>query len=304
LYIPTCTRIPQCVAQCRLDPGLPSGNTVTSHGQAANRRGIGMTIQTIDWLQLCLGALLVLIPIGLLGYYRTGLVRDAVIALCRMVLQLLLIGFYLGYLFTLDHPGLNVGWVVLMAAVAATSSLRRNQLAWRTFWLPIFSGMLVGVFFVGTYMLAIVLTLPNPWTARYLIPISGMILGNTLQVSIIGFRTYTKLILDDRERYSYYLSCGATRREALQPFISEALQSALSPMIATMTTIGLVQLPGMMTGQILGGSPPMEAIRYQIMILAAIFVSSSMAFLIALLLANQLIFDSYHNPQAERIKAH
>jgi putative ABC transport system permease protein len=121
------------------------------------------------------------------------------------------------------------------------------------------------------------------FSARYLIPIGGMVMGNMLRGNIVSLDRFYNSLTRREEEYIYYISMGASRREALLPFISEALKPALSPYLATIATVGLVSLPGMMTGQILGGASPAVAIQYQIMIMIAIFVASTVSAFLGIL---------------------
>ncbi|MFO7847393.1 MAG: ABC transporter permease, partial [Balneolaceae bacterium] len=95
---------------------------------------------------------------------------------------------------------------------------------------------------------------------------------------------------ENRERFQFFLSCGASRSEALYPFFQTALKKSANPTLASMATIGLVSLPGMMTGQILSGSSPMTAIQYQIMIMLAIFSGTILSVYLAIKLSNRAVF--------------
>jgi putative ABC transport system permease protein len=128
------------------------------------------------------------------------------------------------------------------------------------------------VFDVGTFV-----------SARYLIPIGGMIMGNMLRGNIVSLDRFYHSLTQREEEYMYYISLGASRAEALRPFIREAMRPALSPYLATVATMGLVSLPGMMTGQILGGASPSVAIQYQMMIMIAIFVASTISTFLGIL---------------------
>ncbi|MCB1321598.1 MAG: ABC transporter permease [Leptospiraceae bacterium] len=260
-----------------------------------------MGAQSIAWEHLAIGYLMLVIPVYYLFRHKTGLVGSALVSILRMTVQLILIGTYLKYLFDYDRAWINIGWVVVMAGVATASTIRRTEVSRRWFVLPVFAGMLAGTLVTDWIFLRWVIDLQDPFGARYLIPISGMILGNNLSGSIIGLRTYTGGIQDHLVRYRHYLACGALPGEARSPFIREALKSTFQPTIATMATLGLVKLPGMMTGQILGGSAPIEAVQYQIMIMVSIFTSSMITLMITLLLANRFLFDSMANPILERM---
>jgi len=109
---------------------------------------------------------------------------------------------------------------------------------------------------------------PSPWyDPRYAIPLLGMILGNCMTGVGLGLNTLTTSLASRRAGVEAQLVLGATRRTATAPVTREALRSALMPVINSMSATGIVSLPGMMTGQILGGVPPSEAVKYQILVM-------------------------------------
>jgi len=130
------------------------------------------------------------------------------------------------------------------------------------------------------YFNGIVANLDNVLDARYLIAIAGMLLGNSLRGTIIGVGVFYRGVKRDGNRYFYSLASGATRYEAMAPFFRRGMTSALKPALANMATMGLVFLPGMMTGQILAGMSPLIAIEYQIAIMLAILGSVSVTLFI------------------------
>ncbi len=262
-----------------------------------------MEAHHIDWLHLAAGGVLLLAPLGLLIYFRTGLGWSALIACGRMVIQLILVGLYLKFIFAASSVLLNLVWVGLMAAVAGVSIARRASVRLKTFFAPLALSMLAGVAVTEAVLFAVVIQAPEPLSeSRYVIPITGMILGNCLQAGIIAVRSCYHGLLEHVDEYRYLLAAGASRNEALAPFIREALRAAFQPVIGTIATIGLIALPGMMTGQLLGGSNPITAIQYQIMIMIAIFAGSSIAVVTAIQTANCFVFDSFSNPREDLIR--
>ena len=133
--------------------------------------------------------------------------------------------------------------------------------------------------------------------ARYIIPVTGMIIGNCLTASVIGIRSFHKSMATETLDYKFRIACGADRKEAVQPFIREALINAFGPTVANMAAIGLIWLPGMMTGQILGGSSPMEAIKYQILIMTGIAVGSIITVVGGIILSTGSVLDDYDIPR-------
>jgi putative ABC transport system permease protein len=117
-----------------------------------------------------------------------------------------------------------------------------------------------------------------------------MVLGNCLRSNVIGINAFYYSLHLNTGRYQFYLASGATRAEALRPFVGEALKKSANPTLATMATVGLVSLPGMMTGQILSGSSPLIAIKYQIMIMVAIFSGTVLSVYLGILFTNRFVF--------------
>ena len=122
-----------------------------------------------------------------------------------------------------------------------------------------------------------------------------MLLGNTIRSVIISLNAYYKRIDEEQNLYRWHLANGANKKEALLPFMREALRIAFNPTIASTAIMGLITLPGMMTGQILGGSNPNVAVKYQIMLMITIFSSSIITVVLTILFSNRIAFDKYRN---------
>ncbi len=247
----------------------------------------------ISWLNLALGCLCLIVPIGILSYFKTGLGKAALGAYARMTGQLVLVGLYLGVVFDYNSIYVNAAWVILMIVAASFTIVQRTELKKKYFLLPVMSGVIAGTVFTGAIFLFLVIGPDEFFNARYIIPITGMIIGNCLNSSIIGIRSFYKSIDKEYERYKYFLMSGADRKEALFDFMSEALKSAFGPSVASTATIGLIWLPGMMTGQILGGSDPMLAIKYQVLIVASIFAGASLTVFTSISISRKLAFDDF-----------
>lgn len=127
--------------------------------------------------------------------------------------------------------------------------------------------------------------------ARYMIAIGGMVLGNSLRSNVVGLGDFYKSIYREEQLYFYKLSLGATKYEAMLPFIKKSFTAAINPTIATMATMGIVSLPGMMTGQILGGSVPLVAIKYQIAIMVAILASTMLSMALSIFFTVKFTFS-------------
>jgi putative ABC transport system permease protein len=237
--------------------------------------------------------LLLVLPLAAILWLRIRMVSDVIVSVARMTVQLLLVGLYLQVVFDLNSPWVTLLWLLVMILVADISVLRGCRLRIGRFAVPLFLSLGIGTalplfFFVGG-----LLGRPDLLDARYMIPIAGMILGNCLRADIIGIRTFYDAINKSRRGYLQTLAAGASQKEAIYPFLREACKSALAPTTATMATIGLVALPGMMTGVILGGTPPAVAIKYQIAIMLAIFCGTAVTVIAAILLTSRSAFNAY-----------
>jgi putative ABC transport system permease protein len=213
---------------------------------------------TIVSLFLC--SLLLLIPLAVSLIFRLQIIRSTLWSVLRMAVQLVLIGIFLKYLFQFNNGILNVSWLIIMIFVATVNVINKTDLKFRFFVLPTLVSFVIATLFVVLYFTVVVLGLENIIDARYFVVIGGMLLGNSLRGDIIGIGNFYRAVKRNENRYLYHLACGATTMEALAPYFKESLVSALKPTIATMATMGIVFLPGMMTGQILGGVSPLLAI--------------------------------------------
>jgi len=236
---------------------------------------------------------LLIFPLAAMLWLRIPLVSQTLVSVLRMTVQLLLVGFYLQFLFDLDDPRLTTLWLVIMIVVADLSILRSTRLCLRCFAGPLFLALAAGTALPLLFFVVLLLRQPNWMAAQVAVPIAGMILGNCLRADIVGIRTFYDSIRKSNRDYLRRLACGAGRAEAVRPYLRDAVSAALAPTVATMATIGLVSLPGMMTGVILGGANPMLAIQYQIAIMIAIFCGTAVTVVAVLLLTLRSAFTPY-----------
>ena len=247
---------------------------------------------------------LCLLPWLLLWVIGLSLSRDIVISIVRMSIQLALVGFYLKTLFSLNDPRLNGLWILLMLVVADLSILQRAGLKVRFFVWSTFTAIALSTLFSTFYLVLFVIRPEHYYDARYIVPLAGMILGNCLQGNVIALERFYSTLRKNEHEYMTFLLLGATRWEAVRPYYRIAVKAAVSPTIASMSTMGLVSLPGMMTGQILGGSEPWLAVKYQIAIMICIFASTTLACIVNLKLSLKLAFDAYDVLKDEVIDLH
>ena len=252
-----------------------------------------MNTPPITIIHLLIGLLLIIIPTLVLRHYRTGIVRDMIVSVARMVFQLFMVGFYLNYLFDWNNHWVNIGWMILMIGVCAFDLIKRIHLSWKVMFIPVYFAVFFSLATVGTYFLKGVLQLDDLFESRYFIPICGILMGNILSSNVIGINAFYSSIAREQQMYHYLLGNGATMAEAQRPFIRQALIKAFNPAIASMAVMGLIALPGTLIGQIIGGSSPDLSIRYQIMIMVINFTASIISVLISLQLSVRYTFDRY-----------
>ena len=252
-----------------------------------------MNAENISMLRLSAGYLLFLIPLSIMLWYGVGLVGKTIIAILRMTVQLLFVGLYLQVVFEADNAWFTVVWLFVMMFVADISILRHCDLQVGRFWLGLFGAMVVGTLVPLLYFVEVILTEPGLLEAQYVIPIGGMILGNCLRANVIGVSGFYHSIRKNERPFLLSLAYGASLREAIRPYFRDAFRAALLPTVTSMSTIGLVSLPGMMTGVILGGADPMTAIRYQIAIIIAIFTGTSITVFLGVFFTAGNSFSSY-----------
>lgn len=238
----------------------------------------------ISWTQLALFMLVLVIPLCINRYLKLALGKEIAIAIVRMTAQLILVGLYLQFLFELNSLILNLLWLSVMLLIGTSAIIGSAKLPNRPLFFPIITGLLVGIMPLMA-MLLLLLLKPSPvYSAQYLIPMAGMLLGNCLSGNIVALQRLFSAFDEKKDQYEGALALGVTPYQAAFPFMQSALKQSFAPILASMTTTGLVTLPGMMTGQILGGSDPMVAIKYQLIILVAIFVMLTISVTLSLIL--------------------
>ncbi len=246
----------------------------------------------IAWYQVGLTLLCCCVAGMLLFWLRTKLERQLLWALARMVVQLSAIGFVLQWIFKWDHIGITLGWILLSTLIASLAAIKRIRRHFR------YDRIVATVAVAGSswpiLIAALLVMRPQPITSSaFAIPLLGMILGNSLNAISLAIDRFRDGLHQDRERVENLLTLGASGWEASREIASDAIRVGLLPMINTMTVTGVVSLPGMMTGQLLSGVSPLEAVKYQIVILALIATTSTVGCLLAVLLTFNQSFSKW-----------
>ncbi len=223
----------------------------------------------IGWVQLALASALVLVAIALSAWQRLGLGKSLVIGAIRALLQLTLIGYVLVWLFNTSRWYFVLGVLLLMtvtATLAATSRQPGGLQAQRRLRPICFVSILVGSTLTLVYVGAVVVDVTPWYNPRYLIPLFGMIVGNAMNGAALAAERLQSEMEAGRAQIEAYLALGATPQQASAEPARRATVAAMIPTINALAVVGVVSLPGMMTGQILAGSAPTLAVRYQLVV--------------------------------------
>ncbi len=250
-----------------------------------------------------MAACLVLGLAGLTWRLRVGTSRAMLVAALRTTLQLLLVGWVLRFVFAQARPLWVGGMALTMLLVAGHEVLARQRHRFRGWWgygLGTVS-MFVSSFSV-TALALLVLLMPQPWyDPRYAIPLLGMILGNTMNGVALALDRLTTEARQRAGQIEAQLLLGRTAGEAVRELRVLGMRTGLMPMINAMATAGIVSLPGMMTGQILAGNPPMEAVKYQILIMFLITTGTGFGALVSVWWGGRQLFDERERLRLERL---
>jgi putative ABC transport system permease protein len=262
-----------------------------------------MNYVQLTYPDLALAAVLVLANAGLSIVLNLGLAKRMLIATLRMVVQLSLVGLVLKSLFALASPWWTALAALAMILFAGREIMARQEKRFAGPW-----GYSLGtasMLFAAALVTIFALTgpvRPDPWyDPQYALPLLGMILGNTMTGISLGLHTLTTGLVRERAGVEAQLALGRKWSEAFRPVVRAALTSALMPIINSMAATGLVALPGMMTGQILAGVDPAEAVKYQILIMFLIAGGTSLGAVTAVLGGARRLSDSRHRLRLERL---
>jgi putative ABC transport system permease protein len=232
-----------------------------------------------------------------------GVSRQILVAALRTTIQLLLIGLVLRAIFAHVH----LFWIALIAGVmllaAGREVVARQKRPLRGMWgLGIGSvSMFVSSFAVTVFALVAIIG-AAPWYApQYAVPLLGMLLGNTMNGIALGTSRLTESAWEQRAILEQRLLLGQDKHEAIADLRRDSIRTGMIPIINAMAAAGVVSLPGMMTGQILAGSPPIEAVKYQILIMFLIAAGTGFGTIVALRITAQRLFDERHRLRLDRM---
>ena len=252
---------------------------------------------------LSIAAVLVLLLSLLSWRMELNIAGKLLVAALRTTVQLLLIGLVLKTLFA----NVSILWVVMistvMISVAGWEILSRQHRKLKGWWgFGISTGSLFVSSFLVTLLALVVIVQADPWYhPQYAVPLLGMLLGNTMTGIALGMDRLLQTSWQQRAIIEQRLMLGQSSMQAIGDIRKEAMRAGMIPIINSMAAAGLVSLPGMMTGQILAGAPPVEAVKYQILIMFLISAGTGFGVIAVLWLISHRLFDERHRLRFEKL---
>ena len=258
---------------------------------------------SLSYFDLSLAAILVLLLALLSWRMQLNVAGQLLVAAFRTTVQLLLIGLVLKIVFT----NVNIIWVLLIAtmmlSVAGWEILSRQHRKLKGWWgFGISTASLFVSSFLVTVLALIIMVQADPWYhPHYAIPLLGMLLGNTMTGIALGMDRLVQTAWQQRAIIEQRLMLGETSVQAIGDIRRESMRAGMIPIINSMAAAGIVSLPGMMTGQILAGAPPVEAVKYQILVMFLISAGTGFGVISVLWLLSRRLFDERHRLRFDQL---
>ena len=253
-----------------------------------------ISLDTLD-LVLCLG--LIAIAIALSLWQKLELERQLAYSAVRSLMQLIAVGYILDIVFAIDNWWAVVAISGVMLTIASIVTRNRIDQKLKGLLSTVAVSLIVSSLFTLAYVILLIVR-PDTWyEPQYLIPLAGMLFGNAMNSASLAGDRLLNAINQNRLEIETHLCLGATPTQAIATYKKEAIRTGLIPILNNMVVVGLVSLPGMFTGQVLGGSNPLDAASYQILILFAIVLTN----IISTLIVTQGIYKSFFNPEEQLI---
>jgi putative ABC transport system permease protein len=223
-------------------------------------------------------------------YHSLNLEYDMIVGALRTCVQLFLLGYVLKVIFALNNMWLVLLIFLFMTFFAAKTVYNRVKDPDISFFIPVSFSMSISFFIVAFIVTAIVVRVDPWWSPRYFIPLGGMVIGNSMNAVAIALERLLNELRTKRHEIEMKLCFGANYKEASRDIVANAMKSGMIPSINSMMAVGIVFIPGMMTGQIIAGADPEIAIKYQIVVMLMLVGSTSISTLIVVLIVRKLCF--------------
>ena len=253
------------------------------------------TYVELTYWQVGLAALLIGVNAAVSILLQLRIEKTLAIASIRTVAQLLLIGLVLEWVFRLDQWYIVLGLAALMTLIAGITAVGRSDRHYRGMtWNTIIS-VWVSTWLITAYVMFIVIQRADRWyQPQYVIPLLGMALGNTLNGISLGLKTLLDSFVSRRTQVETLLALGATRWESARRPVGHAVRTGMIPIINSMMVVGIVSLPGMMTGQLVSGMNPLQAVKYQTVIMFMVASTTALGTVGIVLLSYRQVFNRNH----------
>ena len=239
--------------------------------------------------------------VALLAALRLGQVRPMLVALARLVLQLMLLGLVLDWLFRAQNPAVVVGVGLVMLLISShTVGTRLKGGGW-PLRLESFAALGSSLVLVMAVSLRLALKVEPWYEPRVVIPLLGMVLGNSVTAVALAAERLESDLRADRDRVELRLALGASTWQAAEPALRSAVRAGLTPVLNNMMIAGVVAIPGMATGQLLAGAPVADAIRYQILIYFGVTATVTLSTLGLLAVRLRHYFTPHAQLRVERL---
>lgn len=251
----------------------------------------------LDTIDLALALGIMGIAIALSSWQKLAMSGQLLFATGRSLLQLMIVGYILEFVFALDNSWAVLAILLMMLTIAAIVARNRIGKKIRGLFPVVWGSLFASAALTLSYTIVLIIRPPHWYEPQYLIPLGGMILGNGLNsASLSGERLVSKIKSSSLE-IETHLSLGATPKQAIAGYRTVAISTGLIPTINSMMVVGMVSLPGMFTGQVLAGSNPLNAASYQILILFAIAFTN----LTTALLVTEGVYRRFFNQDSQLI---
>ncbi|GFE68369.1 iron export ABC transporter permease subunit FetB [Chroococcus sp. FPU101] len=235
--------------------------------------------------------------IALSRFSKIELEGQLLIAAGRAILQLLVVGYVLALIFALNNPLAVLGLLGMMITIASIVAKNRINQKIKGLFPIVSSSLLISTFLTLSYVLALIIQ-PDRWyDPQYLIPLTGMILGNAMNSASLAGERLSSMIEQNRLSVETHLCLGATPKQAISSYQKDAIRASLIPTLNQMMVVGLVSLPGMFTGQVLAGGDPLNAASYQILVLFMIAFTN----LLTAIFVTEGVYRRFFNPNVQLI---
>ncbi len=257
---------------------------------------------SITWVEVGIAAALIGVNAIVSWVLRLGLARQIAVSSIRMTIQLAIVGLILKQIFALSSAWPVLGLAAVMTLIAGIAAVRRIEHRFES----IYPAAVLSVWastWLTTGVTVLLVVRPQPWhSPQVVIPLLGMVLGNSLTGISLGLDRFLSELRQRRGEVELQLTLGATRWEACRDVFAAATRTAMIPILNTMSVAGIVSLPGMMTGQLLAGAPPIQAVQYQIVIMFVIAAAIAIGVMLALTAAYHRVTTASHQIDWQKIQ--